>query len=122
VLLQAEPGRLTFTATDLEITIRTEIAAEVDEEVAAAVPARLLAELCPHLQAERVRLTFNPERRTLSLSCGALDTSLRHFDADEFPPGPVPMVDPAWSFLRRSLWRSSATSWARPPPTKPDQS
>jgi DNA polymerase-3 subunit beta len=121
VLLQAEPGRLTFTATDLEITIRTEIAAEVDEEVAAAVPARLLAELCPHLQAERVRLTFNPERRTLSLSCGALDTSLRHFDADEFPPGPVPdggpsLVIPAQELVEiiSDVLGAASTDEARP--------
>jgi DNA polymerase-3 subunit beta len=103
VLLEAGPDRLRFTATDLEIAIRTEIAAEVDEEVAAAVPARLLAELCPHLEAESVQLGFHAERRTLSLSCGALDTSLRHLEADEFPPGPVPDGGPSLVIPAREL-------------------
>jgi DNA polymerase-3 subunit beta len=103
LLLEAQPGLLRFTATDLEIAIRTEIAAEVDREVAAAVPARLLAELCPHLEADSVRLGFHREPRTLSLSCGPLDTSLRHFDADEFPPGPVPDGGPSLVIAAREL-------------------
>jgi DNA polymerase-3 subunit beta len=95
MLLQAEAGRLSFAATDLEIGIRTEIAAEGDAEVAAAVPARLLDELCPHLEGGPLELGFDPGGRTLALRCGQLVTSLRHLDAEEFPPGPVPEGEPS---------------------------
>src|ERR671923_2193301 len=45
VLLRAEAGRLHLAATDMELSLRSSIDANVDDEGAVVVPGRLLVDL-----------------------------------------------------------------------------
>ncbi len=91
VLLASDEGRLKLVATNLEIAITCWIGAQVEEEGAVTVPARLLADFVTSLPSERIDLAVAPRTRQLALSCARNEASIAGMDADDFPP--VPSVD-----------------------------
>src|ERR671932_1493187 len=56
VLLRAENGTLQLSATDMELSLRTSLEAQVEGEAAAVVPGRLLVDLTRLLPAEDVTI------------------------------------------------------------------
>src|ERR687887_264880 len=56
ILLSAEPGRLTLAATDMELSLRASLPANVEDEGAAVVPGRLLGELTRLLPGTEVSI------------------------------------------------------------------
>jgi len=91
VLLASDEGRLKLLATNLEIAITCWIGAQVEEEGAVTVPARLLTDFITSLPSERIDLTVAPRTRQLALSCARNEASIAGMDAADFPP--VPRVD-----------------------------
>jgi len=91
VLLASDEGRLKLVATNLEIAITCWIGAQVEEEGAVTVPARLLADFVTSLPSERIDLTVAPRTRQLALSCARNEASIAGMDSADFPP--VPRVD-----------------------------
>jgi len=91
VLLASDEGRLKLVATNLEIAITCWIGAQVEEEGAVTVPARLLADFVTSLPSERIDLSVAPRTRQLALSCARNEASIAGMDAADFPP--VPSVD-----------------------------
>src|ERR687886_1341959 len=61
ILLRAEAGELHLAATDMELSLRSSLDAEVDGEGAAVVPGRLLVDLVRLLPAEEVTLEHRAE-------------------------------------------------------------
>ncbi len=91
VLLASDEGRLKLVATNLEIAITCWIGAQVEEEGAVTVPARLLTDFVTSLPSERIDLSVASRTRQLALSCARNEASIAGMDADDFPP--VPSVD-----------------------------
>jgi len=91
VLLASDEGRLKLVATNLEIAITCWIGAQVEEEGAVTVPARLLTDFVTSLPSERIDLAVAPRTRQLALSCARNEASIAGMDAADFPP--VPSVD-----------------------------
>src|SRR5881392_4402678 len=56
VLLRAEAGRLHLAATDMELSLRSSVDAQVEGEGSVVVPGRLLVELVRLLPAEEVTI------------------------------------------------------------------
>ena len=56
VMLRAEEGRLHLAATDMELSLRSALEADVDGDGAAVVPGRLLVDLVRQLPAGEVTL------------------------------------------------------------------
>ena len=69
VLLSTEDGRLKLAATNLEIALSCWIGAQVEEEGAITVPARLLADFVNSLPNEKIEMTVAPRSRQLKLVC-----------------------------------------------------
>lgn len=80
VLLDAEPGRLSLTATDGDLCLVASYAAEVAAAGSAALPARLLGEYVAQLPAEPVRLRLNAASRRLSVLGGRSTADLATVD------------------------------------------
>ena len=91
VLLASDEGRLKLVATNLEIAITCWIGAQVEEDGAVTVPARLLTDFVTSLPSERIDLTVAPRTRQLALNCARNEASIAGMDAADFPP--VPPVD-----------------------------
>lgn len=81
----AETGRVTFTATDGDLSVRTSVEAEVGAGGVAVVPGRLLADVARQLPAGGVSISTT-DGGLLELQCGAASFKLRVLAADDFPP------------------------------------
>ncbi len=88
VLLASDEGRLKLVATDLMIATTCWIGAQVEEEGAVTVPARLLTDFVGSLPNERIDLTVGERGRQLHISCARNEATMAGMDAADFPPVP----------------------------------
>lgn len=88
VLLEGEFGRLTLTATDVELGISTTLAARVEAPGRTAIPARLLADYVSQLPTEPLRLALEGAHKRVRVSCGRFVANLAVSDPEEFPSFP----------------------------------
>jgi DNA polymerase III subunit beta len=83
ILLKTENGRLTLSATNLEVGITAMIGAKITKEGQIAVPGRIIADLARATKAETVALSV--KQNVLSVASGSYRTSVLCFDASEYP-------------------------------------
>ncbi len=86
VLLRATEDRLELAATDLEVSLTSRCAAEVEEEGAVAVRALKLAEIIRASEGEEV--AFEVKNETLHIAVGKSRFRLRGLPAEDFPTLP----------------------------------
>jgi DNA polymerase-3 subunit beta len=95
LLLEARKGNLRIVATDLEIGMESEIPAEVEEEGAITVPAKMLSEVVGSLPEGTIEFSTD-DHQTMLLSCGRSRYNLRGLPAEEYPA--LPRVEKSTSF------------------------
>jgi DNA polymerase-3 subunit beta len=91
ILLRAEAGQLHLAATDMELSLRASLGAQVEDEGAVVVPGRLLVDLARLLPADEVSLEHHPEEGALRIVCGSASYSLHTYAVEDFPR--LPDVD-----------------------------
>lgn len=120
VLLATDEGRLKLAATNLEIAVNCWVGAQILEEGAITVPARLLGEFVASLPAEKVEVVLI-RNQTLHLKCGRFEARISGIEARDFPPVPkvegeiVTQIDP--DSLRQAIGQvifAAATDESRP--------
>ena len=82
---------ISLAATDMEISVRATLAAEVHEPGKVVVPARLLLDIVRHLPNQSIELSVDPSGGLLRLTCGSSAYSLHTYDADDYPR--LPSID-----------------------------
>jgi DNA polymerase-3 subunit beta len=107
MLIEAVPGRLRLTATDLEVTSAAEIAAEVEEPGRAVVPARIFAEIARRVPSARVELSSDPERADALLRWNRSEFRLHGFAPEQFPQPPAPPAGQAYAPLGHEALRDT---------------
>jgi DNA polymerase III subunit beta len=85
ILLRAEGGRLELAATDMEISLRSSLEAEVGSEGAVVVPSKLLADLVRLLPTEEVSIEHRPGEGVVEIVSGAASYKLHTYNAEDFP-------------------------------------
>jgi DNA polymerase III subunit beta len=103
VLLRAEGGRLHLAATDMELSLRSSVDAQVDGEGAVVVPGRLLVDLVRLLPADDVTFEHRADEGVVHVTCGPSTASLHTYAAEDFPR--LPDLDTVGTFTvdRESL-------------------
>ena len=96
VLLRAEGGRLNLAATDMELSLRSSVNAQVEGEGAVVVPGRLLVDLVRLLPAEEVTFEHRPDEGVVRVTCGPSSASLHTYAAEDFPR--LPDLDAVGTF------------------------
>src|SRR5918911_4403516 len=96
VLLRAEAGRLHLAATDMELSLRSSLEAQVEGEGAVVVPGRLLVDLVRLLPAEEVTFEHRPDEGVVRVTCGPSTASLHTYAAEDFPR--LPDLDTVGTF------------------------
>ncbi|HUS82598.1 MAG TPA: DNA polymerase III subunit beta [Dehalococcoidia bacterium] len=91
VLIASDGGRLKLSATNLEIALTCWIGAQIEEEGAITIPARLLTDFVSSLPPERIDVTLPARSRQLRLVCARNEATIGGMDADDFPP--IPRVE-----------------------------
>ena|SRR5579859_2205476 len=70
VMLRAEAGELRLSATDMELSLRSALEADVEGEGAAVVPGRLLVDLARLLPESDVLIEHRAEENVVRIDCG----------------------------------------------------
>ncbi len=103
ILLTAGPGGATLRATDLEMGLETDLAAEVEGEATVLLPGRLLAEVARSLGADKVEIEPREAERDVEVRCGSFKFHLRTLPAEDFPrfpeAGEAPLKIPAAAMI-----------------------
>src|ERR671933_2246053 len=90
ILLRAEAGQLLLAATDMELSLRASLEAQVEGEGAVVVPGRLLVELTRLLPAEEVSIEQRMDEGVIHVSSGSFESRLNTYTAEDFPRLPEP--------------------------------
>jgi DNA polymerase-3 subunit beta len=85
ILLRPAGEELVLAATDMELSIRTSMPAQVDGDGAVVVPGRRLTELARLLPAEEVEIEHRPEESVVRVVSGSASYSLHTYNAEDFP-------------------------------------
>jgi DNA polymerase-3 subunit beta len=85
VLLRAEAGQLHLAATDMELSLRVSLEAEVEDEGTAVVPGRLLVELARLLPGGEVSIEHRGDEGVVRIDCGSASYRLHGYAVEDFP-------------------------------------
>ena len=91
VLLATDGGRLKFSATNLEVAISTWVGAEILEDGAITIPARLLTDFVNSLERQAIEIQTTSPAKGIELKGEHVQATMNGADASEFPP--IPSVD-----------------------------
>jgi DNA polymerase-3 subunit beta len=103
IMLRAEDGRLSLAATDMEISLRVTLDAQVEEEGSVVIPGRLLVDIVRLLPAGEVTLEHRAEEGIAHLVCGSATYGLHTYSPDDFPRLPEIAPDESFSIERAAL-------------------
>jgi DNA polymerase III subunit beta len=107
IRLEAGDGTLTLSATDMELSLRTSLEAQVEGPGTTVVPGRLLVEISRLLPEGEVELSA-AEDGVLHLTCGSASYTLHTYAAEDFPR--LPEIDAASLFsVEREAFLTTVT-------------
>src|ERR671930_858767 len=85
ILLDARDGKLSLAATDMELSLRTTVEANVESEGSVVVPGRLLLDIARLLPESEVTLEHKLEEAVVEVRCGSATYRLHTYNAEDFP-------------------------------------
>src|SRR5437773_1377389 len=85
VLLDAAGGRLMLAATDMELSLRASLEAQVEGGGAVVVPGRLLVELTRLLPDTEVPIEQRADEGVIHIRSGSFESRLNTYTAEDFP-------------------------------------
>ncbi len=107
ILLATDHGRLKLAATNLDIGITCWIGAQVQEEGAITIPARLLNDVVGSLPNDTITISLDSRTQAVNLTCARFTNNMKGIEADQFPPIPTVVDRPAIAALPASLLREA---------------
>jgi DNA polymerase III subunit beta len=103
ILLRAEAGELQVAATDMELSLRSTLEAEVEGEGAVVVPGRLLLEIARLLPESDVQIEHRGDEGMVQITCGSASYRLHTYSAEDFPRLPDVAGAPSFTVDRETL-------------------
>ena len=85
IQLRAQEGRLHLAATDMEVSLRTELECTVDGEGTVVVPGRLLLDISRSLPDSEVTIEHKPEEAVVVVTSGSANYRLHTYSSEDFP-------------------------------------
>ena len=85
ILLRAAAGRLELSATDMEISLRSSLEAEVESEGGVVVPGRLLVDIARSLPGEDVVVEHRVGEGIVEITSGAAVYRVHTYNPEDFP-------------------------------------
>src|SRR5215471_1614199 len=98
--LRAETGELALAATDMELSLRSSVAAEVGATGSVVVPGRLLLDIARNLPDAEVELSHRSGEGMLEITCGSAFYQVNTYSAEDFPRLPAVENAPTFSVPR----------------------
>lgn len=90
ILIEANEGRLAFSSTDGNMSLRVPVHVEgaIESDGKALLPGRLLADISRLLGSGQTEIEYLPSERTVALTSGSSNFHLRTLNDQDFPPLP----------------------------------
>jgi DNA polymerase-3 subunit beta len=85
ILLDAREGKLSLAATDMELSLRTTVEANVESGGSVVVPGRLLLDIARLLPEAEVAIEHKLEEAVVEVRCGSASYRLHTYNAEDFP-------------------------------------
>jgi DNA polymerase III subunit beta len=85
IQLRAEGTRLHLAATDMEVSLRASLDAQVSDEGTVIVPGRLLLEIARSLPESEVSIEHHPDEAVVVVSAGTANYRVHTYSAEDFP-------------------------------------
>ena len=89
IRLHAEEGELELAATDMELSLRTSLEAELGDGGEAVVPGRLLLDIARALPDGEVTIEQSAEEAVVSIRSGSASYRLHTYSTEDFPRLPA---------------------------------
>ena len=91
IQLRAEGSQLHLAATDMEVSLRAAVDAQVSDEGTVVVPGRLLLDIARSLSDGEVSLEHHPDEAVVVVAAGGATYRLHTYSSEDFPR--LPEVD-----------------------------
>ena len=85
ILLAADGAGLSLAATDMELSLRTTLEAEVEGDGAVVIPGKLLVDLARLLPESGVTIEYRPGEGVAQITSGSASYRLNTYGAEDFP-------------------------------------
>lgn len=85
ILLSTDEERLKLAATNLEVGVSCWLGAQVEDDGAITLPARLLTDWVNSMQPDKIGMEMVVRTMSMNLKCGRSESNIKGIDASEFP-------------------------------------
>lgn len=85
ILLEAQGDELRLAATDMELSLRTTVAAAVQGAGSIVLPGRTLVDIARLLPGDEVTIEHRPTESVVHITSGSASYTLNTFNAEDFP-------------------------------------
>ena len=103
IQLRAEAGQLHLAATDMEVSLRATVDAQVADEGVVVVPGRLLPDIARSLPESDVTIEHKPEEAVVVVIAGTANYRLHTYSSEDFPRLPEVNTDALYAIERDAL-------------------
>jgi len=85
ILLSTDMDRLKLAATNLEVGVSCWVGAQIEDEGAITLPARLLTDWVNSVPPEQIQMEMVVRNTSVNLKCARFESNIRGIEAKEFP-------------------------------------
>ena len=103
IQLRAEGSQLHLAATDMEVSLRATVDAQVADEGTVVVPGRLLLDIARSLSDGEVSIEHHPDEAVVVVTAGGATYRLHTYSSEDFPRLPEVDIDALHTIDRDAL-------------------
>src|SRR3954453_17745389 len=85
ILLEARDGELRVAATDMELSLRATLPAQLDGDGAIVLPGKTLADIARLLPSDEVVIEHRPAESVVHVTAGSASYTLHTYNPEDFP-------------------------------------
>ncbi len=108
ILLEASGGEVRLAATDMELSLRAAVAAQVEGDGAIVLPGRTLVDIARLLPGDEVTIEHRPSESVVHITSATASYTLHTFNPEDFPRLPDVAATDTFSVDRESLLETIA--------------
>jgi DNA polymerase-3 subunit beta len=96
ILLEAANGELRLAATDMELSLRATLSAQIEGDGAIVLPGKTLVDIARLLPSDEVTIEHKPTESVVHLTSGSASYTLHTYNPEDFPR--LPELDAVSTF------------------------
>jgi DNA polymerase III subunit beta len=103
ILLEAQNGELRLAATDMELSLRASVQAQIEGDGAIVLPGKTLTDIVRLLPTDEVEIEHKPAEAVVHVTSGSASYTLNMYNPEDFPRLPELDAVQTFSVDRESL-------------------